>query len=70
MKLRKAVVLCGEEGPRLRPFSFSVPGHMLLNAGHPARDWIPECSGVKLDSSDPTLEDVVKTARNRPRAEV
>ena len=39
-QIRKAVVLCGGEGTRLRPFSFSTPKHLMPVANRPVIDWI------------------------------
>lgn len=36
----KAVVLCGGEGTRLRPFSFSTPKHLMPVANRPVIEWI------------------------------
>jgi len=39
-RVRKAVVLCGGEGTRLRPFSFSTPKHLMPVANRPVIAWI------------------------------
>ncbi len=39
-QVRKAVVLCGGEGTRLRPFSFSTPKHLMPVANRPVIAWI------------------------------
>ncbi len=39
-QVRKAVVLCGGEGTRLRPFSFSTPKHLMPVANRPVISWI------------------------------
>jgi len=39
-QVRKAVVLCGGEGTRLRPFSFSTPKHLMPVANCPVIAWI------------------------------
>jgi hypothetical protein len=69
MNLRKAVVLCGGKETRLRPFSFSVPGHMLLNAGHPARNWtlgyLHSETGLQRPGSRGSCQDRVESASRR-----
>ena len=40
--ITKAVVLCAGEGTRLRPFSFSVPKHLVPVANRPVIEWILE----------------------------
>ncbi len=39
-QVRKAVILCGGEGMRLRPFSFSTPKHLMPVANRPVIAWI------------------------------
>ena len=38
--LVKAVVLCGGEGTRMRPFTYSQPKHLISIANRPAIEWI------------------------------